>query len=175
MVTRRMKFKLDDYRLPAEFWQHVKPDAVTGCWYWEGPINSGGYGQFYWKGRTWLAHRLSFSRLVTPADDGYVIDHVCRERNCVFPGHLDLVTHKVNVQRGDARHLNGAYDRRLAQQGLKRPPRKKPKPRVPDRNYVSMEKWRKARSEVARNPTPMPPPPAMTALQELTALLAKKR
>lgn len=46
------------------------------------------------------AHRLSYELFVGPIPDGYELDHLCRNRGCVNPAHLEAVTHRVNVLRG---------------------------------------------------------------------------
>jgi len=68
-----------------------------GCWGWTGGIHHTGYGMFSWGGRWELAHRVSY-RLHTgqmPPE----IDHLCRNKACVNPGHLEAVTHSENLRR----------------------------------------------------------------------------
>ena len=73
-----------------------------GCWIWAGYIANNGYGQHTYKGRTYKAHRLVYELLVGPIPDGLQLDHLCRVRCCVNPAHLDPVTQKENVLRGES-------------------------------------------------------------------------
>lgn len=69
------------------------------CWVWIGARRGGtGYGSFYSQGEGTLAHRYSYQRFVGPIPDGFVIDHKCHNRACVNPDHLQVVTHKQNME-----------------------------------------------------------------------------
>lgn len=68
------------------------------CWRWVGATNRYGYGNFVSDdGRTWRAHRWAYTHLVGDIPDGLHLDHLCRNRWCVNPWHLDPVTPRVNV------------------------------------------------------------------------------
>jgi hypothetical protein len=94
-----------DARLPDRFWDKVSPEPNTGCWLWMAQLNDSGYGIFRMPrpGRSYnaRAHRLAFEALVEPIADELVCDHLCRTRACVNPAHLEPVTHKVNILRGE--------------------------------------------------------------------------
>ncbi|CAM5608262.1 hypothetical protein GCM10010329_17260 [Streptomyces spiroverticillatus] len=75
-------------------------DAAGGCWQWTGHLKSNGYGQFTLAGRPAYAHRVAYELLRGPIEHGLVIDHLCRNRGCVNPGHLEPVTHRTNILRG---------------------------------------------------------------------------
>lgn len=75
-------------------------DAPGDCWEWDGPRTSMGYG-IQWQGARYkMAHRLSYEEHVGPIPDGLVLDHLCRNRGCINPAHLEPVTDAVNVLRG---------------------------------------------------------------------------
>lgn len=75
---------------------------AAGCWEWQASRRPDGYGQVSVDGRMRLAHRVLYEVLVGPIPDGLESDHVCRERSCVNPDHLEPVTHRENVLRGQA-------------------------------------------------------------------------
>lgn len=74
------------------------------CWEWQGSLNGNGYGQMYIGSRTdgsrrnTMAHRVSYETFVGEIPEGLVIDHLCRNKRCVNPAHLEAVTNKVNSQ-----------------------------------------------------------------------------
>lgn len=80
--------------------ERTEIDPITGCWLWTGPQNGRGYGQM-WVGNSKLyVHRVSYEEYIGPIPDGLQLDHRCRTRNCLRPGHLEPVTGKVNILRG---------------------------------------------------------------------------
>lgn len=74
--------------------------ADSGCWEWTAALQSQGYGSFADQGAIHLAHRWSYERHVGPIPDGLQIDHLCRNRTCVNPAHLEPVTQAENRRRG---------------------------------------------------------------------------
>ena len=84
----------------ARFWQKVEKSA--DCWNWIGVKNSGGYGQLQVKGRMVYAHRYAYELLTGPIPSGLTIDHLCRNRACVYPAHMEPVSRGGNVLRGEA-------------------------------------------------------------------------
>jgi hypothetical protein len=91
---------------------------ATECWPWIGRIDHRGYGEFETEGKTWRAHRWSYTRLVGPIPDGLVIDHLCRVRHCVNPAHLEPVTDEENRQRGLLGVLRDQY---VPKRGVRHP------------------------------------------------------
>jgi hypothetical protein len=77
----------------------------SGCWIWTGPLNRpGGYGRVaVGGGRMGLAHRVAYELLVGPIPEGKQLDHLCRNRACWNPEHLEVVTGKENTLRGIGR------------------------------------------------------------------------
>lgn len=87
----------------ARFFAKVEPAADgSGCLLWTGGLTVDGYGTFHFAGRLWRAHRWLMERGYGPIAPGLVIDHLCRNRRCVRPSHLEIVTITENVLRGDA-------------------------------------------------------------------------
>lgn len=76
-----------------------KVEVTDGCWEWSGAVQSSGYGNFWAGGVHYLAHRFSYETFVGHIPDGFVIDHLCRNRTCVCPEHLEPVTQSKNVHR----------------------------------------------------------------------------
>lgn len=86
---------------PAElFWRHVDRCGPDDCWLWHGAHTGNGYGRFDTDGH-YLAHRFSYELHKGPIPYGLVIDHLCRVRNCVNPAHLEAVTQRENIIRGE--------------------------------------------------------------------------
>lgn len=88
---------------PPTFWDPVlrchryRPE-VGSCWLWVGGWQrKTGYGMF---GTGLLAHRFAYQLIVGAIRSGLELDHLCRVRLCVNPGHLEAVTHQENVARG---------------------------------------------------------------------------
>lgn len=80
----------------------LKQAIVTaeGCWVWTGSKAGAGYGTTYVskRGREYV-HRLSYIDRHGSIPEGLEIDHLCRERLCFNPEHLEAVTHAENRRR----------------------------------------------------------------------------
>lgn len=84
--------------------------VLTGpeCWEWQATLSTKGYGLFRVISREGMrgAHRVSYEMFVGPIPHGLVLDHLCRNRKCVRPTHLEPVTQTENVARGDTGIVN---------------------------------------------------------------------
>lgn len=83
----------------ARFWATV--DQGEGCWL--RPTRSlghDGYGAVSIGGKHYKAHRVAWTLVNGPIPEGMVLDHLCRNRGCVRPDHLEVVTGVENVLRG---------------------------------------------------------------------------
>lgn len=80
----------------------------SGCWRWTGMVDRLGYGRYRIgkSGPTRSAHRVVWEEVVGDLTDDMELDHLCRNRTCVNPDHLEPVDHQTNCQRAvDARKV----------------------------------------------------------------------
>lgn len=82
------------YRL----WSQIK-QGQNGCWVWTGPIGTNGYGIMSYRWRTFNTHRLAYQEVKGPIPKDLEIDHLCMNKLCQNPQHLEAVTHKENMRR----------------------------------------------------------------------------
>lgn len=91
--------------LAERFWKKVNRCGPGECWNWlASTTGQTGYGQFWMKdiGRMAPAHRVAYELEVGVIPDGLYIDHLCRNRGCCNPAHLEPVTNAENIRRGHA-------------------------------------------------------------------------
>ena len=74
----------------------------SGCWLVRGWNSGNGYGKVSVGGRSKMAHRVMYELLAGPIPEGLILDHLCRNRACCHPDHLEPVTVKINTHRGSA-------------------------------------------------------------------------
>ena len=70
------------------------------CWVWRASRKASGYGRFWWRGRLVRAHIFAYQLYKGAIPESLELDHLCRNKACVNPVHLEAVSHKVNVLRG---------------------------------------------------------------------------
>lgn len=80
--------------------QNIEVDPSTGCWNWTKHIKSDGYGRLFIDGKMPTAHRASYEAFRGKVASGLDVDHLCRNRRCVNPAHLEAVDRRKNVLRG---------------------------------------------------------------------------
>ena len=106
-------------RIPVEerFWPKVDKTPGHGpkgdCWLWTGSLTKG-YGQLsspFKGGVPYKAYRLSYEWAKGPIPEELEIDHLCRTHACVNPDHLEAVTHRVNMQRGEVGYVAAGIQR----------------------------------------------------------------
>lgn len=134
-------YSLNDARLPARFWRRIAVDGLTGCWCWTGPLLKG-YGRWTDGARETrveqAAHRVAYKALIGPIPDGMDLDHLCRNRACCHPAHVEPVTRAVNVQRG----LVPSLVRDLHQKKRQRPACNRGHPYTESTTRQTREGWR---------------------------------
>jgi hypothetical protein len=85
------------------FWRHV--EKTKTCWYWRGSVNIDGYGQFNLIAthpgiKVVQVHRYAYQLIKGTIPPNLVLDHLCRNKRCVNPNHLEAVTSRTNTLRG---------------------------------------------------------------------------
>lgn len=78
--------KYADIPYEYRFWAKIK--ISRGCWVWTASKNTNGYGQYRLNGKMFLAHRLAYELLEGDIPEGFELDHICHNHECVNPGHL---------------------------------------------------------------------------------------
>lgn len=76
------------------------------CWEWISLKSTNNYGIFRLNNKNYSSHRLSYELYKGKIPEGLVIDHLCKNTLCVNPDHLEAVTQKINLYRGNTVTLN---------------------------------------------------------------------
>ncbi len=103
---KRGLFDPKKYRQPTEVYFFEKVNTSGVCWEWTASKDEDGYGTFtvYSEGnKHYQAHRWCWEFLVGPIPDGLQLDHLCLNKACVMPDHLEVVTTQENTRRHYAR------------------------------------------------------------------------
>lgn len=87
-----------DKKLESRFWSKLK--KTDSCWIWTASKDLDGYGRFFLEGRSISSHRFSYEHWNGKIPDELQIDHICRNRACVNPEHMEIVTSKENTLKG---------------------------------------------------------------------------
>src|SRR5882672_5605131 len=85
--------------IKANLLSHIEVDS-NGCWLWQRSRHRDGYGKIKLAGKDQYVHRVSYEIHVGPIPAGLCIDHLCRNRACCNPIHLECVTPIENFRRG---------------------------------------------------------------------------
>lgn len=112
----------------SQFWAYVEVRQPLACWIWTGSVSKKGYGRATVAYRANGAHRLAYEYFHGPlgldpaTGDPLEIDHLCKNRGCVNPDHMEPVTHAENIWRsaryagheacrqGHARAVHGGFN-----------------------------------------------------------------
>lgn len=74
---------------------------LTKCWIWQYAKSTAGYGQIRRNGKAIYLHRLIYEAFNGKIKKGLTIDHLCRQRSCFNPDHLEAVSNRENILRGN--------------------------------------------------------------------------
>lgn len=90
----------------VHFWERFDFDGpefqeLGPCWEWKGGKSKSEYGIAWVCGENFVSHKLAYEEIIGRVPDGLELDHLCRNRPCGNPFHLEAVTHFENCRRGE--------------------------------------------------------------------------
>lgn len=89
--------------------RHEDRGFTTHCWIWTSSVRPNGYSQFrYSKAKNGYGHIFAYEHFIGPVPPATTLDHLCRNRACVNPYHLEAVPHQTNVLRGEGEAAKNA-------------------------------------------------------------------
>lgn len=90
---------MKEVNIQKRFWNRVRRGGLNECWPWLGYIAKDGYGTIKIDGKQLKAHRLSYLVNIGQIQESFVVDHICENKSCVNPDHLEAVSQKINTIR----------------------------------------------------------------------------
>jgi hypothetical protein len=85
------------------FWSKVDVRSTMECWIWQAARDKDGYGKFFVQGKVCRAPRYSYELTRGPISEGLTVHHLCNNRLCVNPIHLETVRHRTNILLGNGK------------------------------------------------------------------------
>ena len=88
--------------LVERFWNKIQVDENTGCWNWLGPKVGRGYGVITIDSRQRYTHRFAYEVNIGKIPESLTIDHLCKNKLCANPEHMEVVSNRENNMRGNS-------------------------------------------------------------------------
>ena len=107
------------------FRRYAPEQRATECWPWIGAYRADGYGVMKFKDKQYKAHRIAYQLANGTLSPRLTVDHMCRNKGCVNPAHLEAVTQSVNILRhydhvGRKTHCPAGHEYTLGKHGQNR-------------------------------------------------------
>lgn len=99
-----------NHNVMSRFWDKV--EKTNNCWMWNGAKTTNGYGLFWYDGKSTLTHRFIYELLMNHIPNNLTIDHLCRNRACVNPSHMEVVNIKENTRRGISKIISSTNSKK---------------------------------------------------------------